>query len=401
MDIDNKVLTQFLKDVYSRENNTVLTSVQIKEIEDFYKKNYKTTDNFNEFLFLNPSIAKNIKKIKGVNAEVERQFKSKKLLQEGTLCECVLAQTIAKIYNLNDFADLFHTYIRELPANIIYSLRDDENKILCRYLYYNKDNPNTFLIQYGNPTKYDADLYINNQIVKLEFKDKFARIGEKETEYNEEGKLIYTEEFATKNPVYLPIINKFNKEKNLIDLSTNYPLYDEEIRKSIFKAYFKNLGFDVLVSLDDSNQLIAITEDCIDLPEEKKMISLDGSEIRRAGKNDYTVFTPKLLQKSITDIKGIIKDDTVSIPIANMENRIYKGKLTGKKINHLFFVTLEKIENKDDKYIFSLNDVRQLKPTLSAHMHIIASRKELIEYYKKSGFATCTRCSASARINET
>lgn len=383
MEIDNDTLIKFIKDVYSRENNIVLTGTQIKEIEDFYKKNYKSTDTFNEFLSLNPSISRNIKKVKGVKAEIERQFNNKRLLQSGTLCECVLAQTIANMYNLNCFADVFHTYIRELPANIIYRLRADDNKILCRYIYYNKDDLNTFLIQYGNPTKYDADLYINNQIVKLEFKDKYSRLGEKETEYNEEGKLIYTEEFARENPVYIPIINKFNKEKNLIDLSTNYPLYDEEIRKSIFKTYFKKLGFDVLVSLDENNQLIAITEDCIDLPEEKKMISLDGSEIRRAGKNAYTVFTPKLLQKSITNIKGIIKDDTVSIPIANMENRIYKGKLTGKKINHLFFVTLEKIKEKDDNYIFSITDVRQLKPTLSAHMHIIASRKELIEYYEE------------------
>lgn len=383
MEIDNDTLIKFIKDVYSRENNIVLTGTQIKEIEDFYKKNYKSTDTFNEFLSLNPSISRNIKKVKGVKAEIERQFNNKRLLQSGTLCECVLAQTIANMYNLNCFVDVFHTYIRELPANIIYRLRADDNKILCRYIYYNKDDLNTFLIQYGNPTKYDADLYINNKIVKLEFKDRIARAGEKETEYNEEGKLTYTEKFARENPDYIPLINKFNSEKNMIDLGQNYKIKDEETKKALLKAYFNNLGFEVLVSLDDNNQLIAITDDCIELPEEKKMISLEGSEIRRAGKNAYSVFTPLLLHKSITNIGGTIADDIASIPMSKMEDRTNNEKTTGKKINHLLFVPIDKIKEKYDNYVFSISDVRQLKPTLCAHMQIIAPRKKLIEYYEE------------------
>ena len=65
-----------------------------------------------------------------------------------------------------------------------------------------------------------------------------------------------------------------------------------------------------------------------------------------------------------------------------MRNRINNKKITGKKINHLLFVPLDKIKEEDDNYIFSITDVRQLKPTLSAHMQIIAHRKKLIEYYK-------------------
>ena len=91
-----------------------------------------------------------------------------------------MAETIAQIYGLDSFADVFHTYIRELPANILYRLRDDNNKILCRYIYYNKENLNTFLIQYGNPTRYDADLYIDNQkyiISSVKKNNKYEIIG--------------------------------------------------------------------------------------------------------------------------------------------------------------------------------------------------------------------------------
>ena len=192
-----------------------------------------------------------------------------------------MAETIAKIYNLNCFADIFHTYIRDLPANILYKLRDDNNRILCRYIYYNPEDLNNFLIQYGNPTRYDADLYLNDEIVKIEFKDKIARAGEKETEYDNDGKLVYTEQFAEDNPDYIPLIERFNEDYNLVDIEGNYQIENEEDKKAILRSYFRNLGFETLVSIDDDNQLIAITEDCIDMPDGNDFLSLAGSEIRR------------------------------------------------------------------------------------------------------------------------
>lgn len=361
---------------------TVLDNQEIREIEDFYNKNYDKFDDINDFYSLDKKIARNIKKVKSVKAEVERQFEINKRLQSGTLCECVMAETIANIYNLDSFADVFHTYIRELPANILYRLRDDNNRILCRYIYYNKEDLNTFLIQYGNPTRYDADLYIDNQIVKLEFKDRIARAGEKETEYDDNGKLIYSEKFAEENPDYIPLIERFNEEYNIIDLPGNYQIDDEDDKKAMLKAYFKNLGFESLVSVDENSQLVAITEDCIEVHDGKEFLSLAGSEIRRAGKNSYSVFTKELLKKSIEEINGSINDDIVKIPKGKMTDRINNGRVTGKKINHLFFVKIENIKEDSEYYIFSLSNIKQLKPTLCVHMQIISDRAQLIEYYE-------------------
>lgn len=385
MKFENETLVQFLNDVYKCSNPTILSSEEIKEIENYYKANCKKYTDIKEFYDSNKKVAKNIKKLKSVRAEVERQFEAKKGLQEGAICECVLAGTIAKMYGLNDFADVFHTYVRFLPANIIYRLRDDNNQILCRYIYYDKNNLDTFLIQYGNPTGYDADLYINGQIVKLEFKDRLARVGEVETAYDNSGKLIWTPEFAAKNPSHLPIIEKFNETNNIIDLTGNYPIDDKADQKAILKAYFKNLGFETLVSSDDKGQLIAVTQDCIEEQNNKEILSLNGSEIRRAGKNNYVVFTKELLYKSIEKIGGEISGENVKVPTDKMSDRVAKGKgkISGKKINHFLFVPIDFIEDeKNGYYNFSILNVRQLKPTICSHMKILYDKSELKDYYK-------------------
>ena len=381
MKIDSEALIKFLKEIYNESRIILLSNKQIKDIEDFYNKNYANYSNISDFYSADSTIAKNIKKVKSVRCEIERQFLLKKRLQSGTVCECVMAETIAKMYNLDCFADIFHTYVRDLPANILYRLRDDNNKVLCRYIYYNSADLNNFLIQYGNPTRYDADLYLDDEIVKIEFKDKIARAGEKETEYDNDGKLIYTDKFAEENPDYIPLIDSFNEDYNLIDIEGNYQIESDEDRKSILKSYFKNLGFETLVSIDDNNQLIAITEDCIDIEDSEKIISLEGSEIRRAGKNSYNVFTPELLLKSIKRDNGKVSGEIVSIPSNNMLNRTNNGKITGKKINHLFYVSIENITDEYGNCIFLIKNVKQLKPTLCVHMQIVSDRNRLVNYY--------------------
>lgn len=383
MKFNNSALISFLKDIYNNPNVSLLNNEEIKAIEDFYNTNYDKYNNIKEFYSLDKKITKNIKKVKSVKAEIERQFSIKKKLQVGTLCECVMAETIASLYNLNCFCDVFHTYIRDLPANILYRLRDDNNRILCRYIYYNKDDLNTFIIQYGNPTRYDTDLYLNNKKVKLEFKDRISRAGEKEVEYDENGKLVYSNEFAMENPEYIPLIELFNEYYNIVDLTGNYKIKSEDDRIAILKSYFENLGFEALVTIDNNSSLIAITKDCIKPDNNLKIISLEGSEIRRAGKNSYNVFTMNLLLKSIKKIDGVVESNTVKIPVNKMTDRINNGKVTGKKINHLFFVKIGKIKEKDGYYTFSLSDVKQLKPTICVHMQIISSKKELITYYEE------------------
>ncbi len=390
--MNNETLIKFLRDVYLKDNKTVLTDNEVKQIEKFYKSNYKKAETFDEFLKINPAITKKIKKAKGVYAEIKRQFNSKSALQPGTIIECVLAQTIANMYNLSCFVDSFHSYIRELPANVLPYLRAEENTLLCRYIYYDPNNYDNFLIQYGNPTSYDADLFLNNHIVKLEFKDRIARAGERDIkQYDENGKLLLDNKFMKENPEYIPLIKQFNEETDIFSRyspkcsSVNYKEFDEETKKDILRSYFSNLGIDVLVTLDKNNELLAITIDCVDGTDNFDIISTKGSEIRPAGKNPRKVFTPIFLNNSIINIGGDI-NNKISVPIKNMQDRIGRGTggvITGKKINNLLFVPIKKVNQLDDRYLFSLKDIRQLKPTIAIHVKIIADKNELKEYYNE------------------
>ncbi len=391
MIMNNEALVEFLRMVYLKDNKTVLTDEEVKQIEKFYKDNYKKVATFAEFLKINPPITKKIKKAKGVYAEIERQFNSQSALQPGTIIECVLAQTIANMYNLTCFVDSFHSYIRELPANVLPYLRAEENTLLCRYIYYDPNNYKNFLIQYGNPTLYDADLFLNNQIVKLEFKDRLARAGERDIkQYDEKGKLLMDNAFLSENSEYIPLINQFNEKTDIFSryrpecLKVNYNEFDEKTKKAILRSYFTNLGIDTIVTLDKDNKLIAITINCVDGTENFAIISTDGSEIRPAGKNSGKVFTPIFLHNSIINIGGEIINNKASVPVKSMQNRIGRGTdgdITGKKINNLLFVPLEKIKQENDKYLFNLDDVKQLKPTVAIHLKIIVDKSELKEYY--------------------
>ncbi len=391
--MNNETLIEFLGDVYLKDNKTVLTDEEVKQIEKFYKDNYKNVETFDEFLKINPTITRKIKKVKGVYAEIERQFNSRSALQPGTIIECVLAQTIANMYNLSCFVDSFHSYIRELPANVLPYLRAEENTLLCRYIYYDPNNYENFLIQYGNPTSYDADLFLNNHIVKLEFKDRLARAGERDIkQYDENGKLLMDNDFLRDNSEYIPLINQFNEETDIFSrynpecANVNYNDFDEKTKREILRSYFTSLGIDTLVTLDKDNELLAITIDCVDGTDNFDIISTDGSEIRPAGKNPGKVFTPIFLNNSIINIGGDISNNKASVPIENMQNRIGRGTggdVTGKKINNLLFVTIEKINQEDDRYLFSLEDVKQLKPTIAIHVKIIADKSELKEYYSE------------------
>ena len=85
MKFENETLVQFLKDVYNGSSPTILSSEEIKEIEYCCKLNYEKYPDKNAFYDSNKKVAKNIKKLKSVRAEVERQFEAKKNLQNGAI----------------------------------------------------------------------------------------------------------------------------------------------------------------------------------------------------------------------------------------------------------------------------------------------------------------------------
>ncbi|AWX43013.1 hypothetical protein DK849_02885 [Metamycoplasma cloacale] len=96
-------------------------------------------------------------------------------------------------------------------------------------------------------------------------------------------------------------------------------------------------------------------------------------EIRPAGRNDYSVWTPNKLRNFLLKKSAIIVDDIVKISSKNLLPRIQRGssgKISGYKINPLFFVRVEDIVIEKDLMIFKLNKVRQLNPTIAAKIFL-------------------------------
>ena len=108
-------------------------------------------------------------------------------------------------------------------------------------------------------------------------------------------------------------------------------------------------------------------------------------EIRPSGRNHYSVWTPKALQRFIINLGGKIENNIVSLPIEKLEIRKERGgnnAISGYKITPLFFVYLKdsKIENNTLKCNFK--SIRQLNPTISAKVFFEKlDYKEVKQYY--------------------
>jgi hypothetical protein len=99
--------------------------------------------------------------------------------------------------------------------------------------------------------------------------------------------------------------------------------------------------------------------------------SITQGEIRPAGRNSYTVWTPIALAKYIADLGGAIDNGNVSVPLQSVVTASQRGGDDGisrYKINSLFFVRVENAKNVDGTLYFKLEDVKQLKPTIAAKM---------------------------------
>ena len=94
-------------------------------------------------------------------------------------------------------------------------------------------------------------------------------------------------------------------------------------------------------------------------------------EIRPAGRNRYPVWTPKKLQEFILEMGGTIEGSNIKIGTARLDTAKKRGgndDVNRYKINSIFFVYAKNLSIQGDQAHFKIDNVRQLKPTISAHM---------------------------------
>lgn len=385
-------INQLIQFVYSSNSALIFSESDIKRFNKFFKNSIKFNGEFEKYFEVHKDFIGSISRLKSGKCEMEKQYNQNKALQPGILSECNYIETLAKIFKLNKCLDFDRTPINKVPIECREFLNSGYQTFsAARYLYYNPRNLNVFLFQYGNPANGDAEIIIDGNKVRLEFKERNAKAGEYDITglYNESGKLLISDDFKNNTPEYIPFIDKFNSETSVIEqIGHNYNNFDDETKILSIMEYFSRHNIDAIVSSTSDNELIVLTPDCVkfELPDGRKIITTENSEIRICGRNYGRVFTTKFFNNTLKQMKAIqIENDIYEVQLDNDFIEIVNGRGTNfpsrVKFNKVFFVDISNAKLKDNTIRFNINDIKQLKPSISMHIKINASKSELKEYF--------------------
>ena len=374
--------------MYQNDSSLILDEESIKRINVFFKEYQEEEKKIDDFLSILGENFQDITKLQSGVMEIKKQYERNMALQPGVLSECNYVETLARLFKLNKCLDLNNVTFNQVPIEAAkYLIPSAETISGGRYLYYNTKK-DIFLFQYGNPETGDAIMVIDGDKIKLEFKERTAKTGEYDITglYGEDGKLIISDDFANKNPEYVPFIEQFNEETNVIEqIGHNFNTFDEETKIASIQEYFIKNEIDVLISSTKENELIALTPDSItlELEDGTSIVSTQNSEIRTSGRNYTKIFTPELFHQTLQKIGAKeIDNETVLVnintPFVEMVTGRGLNQITRIKFNKIFFIKIENITWQDENnIIFKIDDVCQLKPTVSMHLTILASKNQL------------------------
>lgn len=387
-----ETIDNILNDVYTNSFKLILDHKEIKDIAKIYKENYKHVSNFNELLDICYKKFPDLKKLKSAVLEMQKQFEAKKTLQPAVLSECNISESLAKFYNLNKCVDLERTPITKIPIEAAKYMSPSTLTVCAgRYLYYTNDN-NNYLFQYGNPIAGDAEICINGNKIKLEFKEDDAKAGEYDIdEFDSKWKLVPNQKLKDNFPAIVDMINEFNKQTNYFDEEgpRNFKNFtQEEIDKALIE-YFTVHGIDLIVSYTKDNDLIMLRPEwtTIQLPDGRRIISTESSEIRRTGKNPKSITSFQLLKIALEKCNVKEDKDYYLVNINNDFVTFPKGRgqdePTKLKLFKIFAVDINKVQKVNDNFVkFNKNDLKQISPTVSPHMKLIVGKNEIINILK-------------------
>ncbi len=326
----------------------------------------------------------NLEKIRGncpaLAHQIEKSYESGHNIQSAVFSECVYAQTFANMFNLKIFTNCFenHSFIPEDVLNLLKSY-----SLYPRYAYSN-DDKSRMLIQAGGCNGIDSALItvIDLNIYTIEFKEPGAKTSEPDLpKYKEDGNILITDEFLKRYPQFKQMLEE-QKSLNFFEkMGSNENNFSvESVNIAVTNNYTKKYA-DVVCTEDSDGYLVMMPAN---------QISMWGEivgEIRPAGRNSYYVWTPNALKRFIEEKGGVIKDGIVSINRNNLSLRKERGrksKVSGYKINSLFFIYMAQCTNNGEIVSFPLSKVKQLNPTIAGKIFFKNLRyHEVKNYYKK------------------
>lgn len=356
-------------------NNIPLTKLQLEIMQEFYsivptkvlfnkKERQKLWSLAVKRLEIDPSY--NLKELcPALYHQIQKSYDGTKNIQSAVFSECVYAQTFANMLNLNIFVNCFENN-NFLPNNVLQLLKSYH--LFPRYVYANNDM-SRILIQAGGCNGIDSALIsvIDLNIYTIEFKEPGAKTSEPDLpKYNEDGKLLVTDNFIERYPQFEQMLNE-HLDLNFFEAMGNniHDFSSESINIAVTNNYTKKYA-DVVCTEDKNGYLVMLPVNQISLWAQTE------GEIRPAGRNHYDVWTPNALKKFIIEKDGVLNGNSlVTMKKSNLgvrKERGGAGKISGYKINALFFVYLNDCKDKGEFIEFDIKNVQQLNPTIAGKM---------------------------------
>lgn len=226
------------------------------------------------------------------------------------------------------------------------------------------------LIQAGSCNGIDSALItvVDLTIYTTEFKEPYAKASEPDLpKYGEDGILIITTPFLGKYYQFEAMLDEQKGLNFFENIGNNIHNFSQETIKIAVSNNYKEIKkyADVICTEDKNGYFVMMPSNQTYL-----WAKMEG-EIRPAGRNHYNVWTPKALKAFLEEKNAEISNSIVTLEKSKLEVRTERGgagKISGYKINSLFFIYVKDCLDKGSHISFDISKVQQLNPTITAKM---------------------------------
>jgi hypothetical protein len=316
-------------------------------------------------------------------AEIEKAIKIEKNIQSAVFSECVYTQALADKLQLTEFRN--HVSREKFQIEHFFPDSTELANFIVRYSFRDKKS-GVVLVQAGGKDAVDCALISkdDSQIVKIEFKEPYARASDVNLpKYGEDGKLVTSELFASENPQFTNMLEEHLKlEFNVFEhLGNNIGNFEEEnIKSAVLSNYLGDKFADVICTEDKSGYLVMLPANHV-----SHWAKLEG-ELRPTGRNSCEVWTPKKLQKTLDELEAKEVGNAIEIDLSKLKATKARGgsKTSRYKLSPLFFLRASEVLIEGNKVKFKKQSVLQNIPSISSKMKFKnLQMSEIQSFYKE------------------
>lgn len=323
------------------------------------------------------------KEIPALYFEMEKALAQNQNIQPAVFSECVYAQALAEKFNLSKFEHYLEHVRIDLAKNQL--VPSNLPKLTVRYSYSNP-NGTEVLYQAGGAGAVDCAFKakFDENFGMIELKEPYARTSEPDLpKYSEDGLIVSSPEFDDTYPQFREMLyEQINQGLNVFDhIGNNVSQFStESLEKAVTENYSGKKYAHVICTEDKEGKLVMLPSNHVAL-----WAKLEG-EIRPSGRNSYKVWTPEHLKKILMNLGAKNENGIITISKSALKTSKARGNsnISRYKIDPFFFVRKKEVAIKGDLAQFSLSEVRQLNPSITAKMKFESlDIKEIQKFYSE------------------